>query len=217
MLNLLKTLYQKAQLQLMLRNEHTNEQLRKYFSRNYAIEVGTYSYGCFDRWRVPPKTRIGRYCSFAKSSRIVDANHPSNALTTHPVLYESRFGLGDLARPVHADWMIIEDDVWIGHNATVLPGCKRIGRGAIVGAGALVTKDVPSYAIVAGTPAKLVRMRFEPAIIQRIEQSRWWELNVEEIRFLVSRFPDVFFNPENVSVDHFSMFLAERDNVENAR
>ena len=147
MFNLLIRIYEKALLQLMLRNEHTSEQLRRYFSRNYTIEVGIYSYGCFDRRRVPPKTRIGRYCSFAKTSRIVDANHPSNAITTHPVLYESRFGLGDLVRPVDADWIVIEDDVWLGHNVTILPGCKKIGRGAIVGAGALVTKDVPSYAI----------------------------------------------------------------------
>jgi carbonic anhydrase/acetyltransferase-like protein (isoleucine patch superfamily) len=91
--------------------------------------------------------------------------------------------------------LIIEDDVWISHNVTVTPGCKHIGRGAIIGAGAVVTRDVPAYAVMAGQPAKKIRDRFDAETIAAIEASRWWELDKDGLRALVSQHHDAAYAP----------------------
>jgi hypothetical protein len=80
--------------------------------------------------------------------------------------------------------VVIGSDVWIGTDAMVLSGVS-IGHGAIVAARAVVTRDVPPYAIVAGVPAKVVRWRFEPAVIERLLKVAWWEWDDERIRQFV--------------------------------
>jgi acetyltransferase-like isoleucine patch superfamily enzyme len=185
---------EKLRLRWLSRNEHESLALRAHFAQRWRVEVGLYSYGCFDPWRIPGRTRIGRYCSFAKSARILDANHPIEALTTHPYLYEARFGVvpRDLIDP---PWLEIGDDVWISHNATITPGCKSIDRGAIIGAGAVVTKDVPAYAIMVGQPATKLRDRFDAETIAAIEASRWWERDKAGLAALVRAYPDAAYHP----------------------
>lgn len=75
---------------------------------------------------------------------------------------------------------IIENDVWIGSNVVVLNGL-HIGTGAIIGAGAVVTKDVPPYAIVVGNPARIIKYRFDKEMIKKLLKSKWWELEAEEM------------------------------------
>lgn len=193
-MSLASRLVERIRLRLLLRDEYESETLRRYFRERWNIDVGLYSYGCFDRWRIPVNTTIGRYCSFARTARIVDANHPSDALTTHPFLYERQFGLvpQDTMNPPP---VTVEDDVWMGANVVVTPGCKHIGRGAIIGAGAVVTRDVPAYAIVVGNPARVLRYRFEPDMIAAIEDSRWWEMSKRELGELIRTNPDVVFRP----------------------
>ena len=158
---MLASLVEKIKVKLWSRDQHVNAKLRAYYRDNFRIDVGLYSYGCFDRWRMPGPIRIGRYCSIANSVKSAPINHPYDAMTTHPALYERKFGV--VEKDIHYDdVLVIEDDVWIGHNVMILPGCKHVGRGAIIGAGAVVTKDVPAYAIVAGNPAVLIR-RIKPS------------------------------------------------------
>ena len=184
----------KTRLFLWLRDQDGSVALRRFFAERHGIEVGMHSYGCFDRWRMPGPLKIGRYCSFAKTVRVVDANHPLEAMTTHPLLYEQRFGVVDRDM-ITAAPLIVEDDVWVGHNVVILPGCKFIGRGAVIGAGAIVTADVPRYAIVAGVPAKRIRMRFDAALCEALDASRWWELEPPAIRALLETCPDLVRRP----------------------
>ena len=129
--------------------------LRKAFRQGYNIEVGEYSYGCFDRDRFTPNMTIGRYCSFSRSCRRVNANHMLNFLSLHPYFYNTKFGVvaQEQVERFHCQ---IGDDVWVGHNVVILPTVTSIGRGAVLAAGAIVTKNVPSYSIVAGVPAKVI-------------------------------------------------------------
>jgi acetyltransferase-like isoleucine patch superfamily enzyme len=191
---MLGSLVEKLRLWWLRRDEYDSLALRTHFARRWQVEVGLYSYGCFDPWRVPRRTRIGRYCSIAKTARILDANHPVTALTTHPFLYEARFGVVPADR-IDPPWLDIGDDVWISHNATITPGCKHIGRGAIIGAGAIVTRDVPAYAIMAGNPAVRLRDRFDADTIAAIEASHWWLLDKAGLADFVRRRPDAAFAP----------------------
>lgn len=198
MIGILKSAIDRVNLELLRREQLENIKLRTYFSRRHGIEVGLYSYGCFDAWRMPGPMRVGRYCSIAKSARVVPNNHPMSALTTHPLLYERRFGLVDT--DLQAEPLVIEDDVWIGHDAVLLPGCKFVGRGAVVGAGAIVTSNVERYTIVAGNPARRLRDRYPAELAAAIEQSRWWELDIADLRRLGRERPDVVFQPTVESV-----------------
>jgi acetyltransferase-like isoleucine patch superfamily enzyme len=174
-------LFDRLVLPFLRRDENENVYLRDQFRERYGITVGLYSYGCFDRWRIPGGTRIGRYCSFAKSARILNANHPIDGVSTHPYFYDPRFGIVDEPQ-IRENTVDVADDVWFGHNATVTAGVERIGRGAIIGTGAVVTKVVPPYAIVAGVPARVVRDRFDDATIAELEASRWWEQDRAALR-----------------------------------
>lgn len=186
--------------------EYESEPLRRRFRTRHDLDIGLYSYGCFDRWRFPPGTSVGRYCSIARSVRVVEADHPLDALTTHPYLYDPAFGLSGQSRlPVNRQ--VIEDDVWIGHNAIILPGCTRIGRGAVIGAGAIVRADVPPYAIVAGVPGRVLRHRFPPETIAAIEATRWWELDRETLKRGLLAVPDFVWSPGPASADAFHRAL----------
>lgn len=191
---MLSGLIEKLRLRWLRRDEYESVALRDYFARRWRVEVGKYSYGCFDPWRIPGPVRIGRYCSFAKTARVLDANHPIESLSTHPFLYEKRFGVVPADR-IDSALLVIEDDVWISHNATIAPGCKFIGRGAIIGAGAIVTRNVPAYSIVAGMPAKTLRMRFDDATIAALEASRWWECDRVGLARLYAENPAFVLDP----------------------
>jgi acetyltransferase-like isoleucine patch superfamily enzyme len=200
MVGLVKSLVDKVKLYLLRRKQFDSIELRDHFRTKHRIDVGLYSYGCFDQWRMPGPIRIGRYCSFANTVRSAPINHLMDAMTTHPALYERAFGVVDK----DIEWdevLVIEDDVWVGHNVMILPGCKRIGRGAVIGAGAVVTKDVEAYAIMAGNPARKLRYRFEPELIAALEASHWWELDLAELRKLVDERPDLVYAPRAATLE----------------
>lgn len=197
---------ERVRLQLWRRDQMTNLKLREHFASRYRVRVGLYSYGCFDRWRIPGPVEIGRYCSFGNTVRAVDANHPIDGITTHPLIYEASFGVIPADR-IDAATLVIEDDVWIGHGTIILPGCKFIGRGSIIGAGSIVTKDVSRYTLAAGNPARPLRQRFPESIAERLEATRWWERDMSELAAMEQRWPGLITQPNEALLD---AYLAER-------
>lgn len=154
--------------------------------------LGDYSYievGC----RVS-MTDIGRFCSIGPYSAIGLAEHPDDYVSTHPYFYRSLPHIGyDLVRKDQHQDLIrtkLGHDVWIGHGA-IVKGGVNIGHGAIVGAGAVVTQDVLPYAVVAGVPARLLRYRFEPRIVDALLESRWWDRDLDWLRKHVNEMRDI--------------------------
>jgi virginiamycin A acetyltransferase len=194
MAGILGELALRVRLKMLGRHQFDSVRLRELYRERFRIDVGLYSYGCFDRWRMPGPIRVGRYCSIANSARSAPINHPFDAMTTHPVLYEAKFGVVD-ADIHYDDPLVIEDDVWIAHNVMILPGCKHIGRGSIIGAGSVVTRNVPAYSIMAGNPARKLRDRFTPDLAAALDDSRWWELDPPALRDLVATRRDLVFHP----------------------
>ena len=103
-------------------------------------------------------------------------NHPTDRFSQHPFFFNSASGLvdDDTIDAVRDHPLIVEDDVWIGANAIITPRCHSIGLGAVVGAGSVVTKDVPPFAIVGGNPAHRIGERFPAEIQGVLLESRWW-------------------------------------------
>ncbi|MEP0201340.1 MAG: CatB-related O-acetyltransferase [Halioglobus sp.] len=147
--------------------------LREIMSRYYGVRIGAHSYGCFDAARFPRGTRVGRYVSVGPGVEVYRRNHPLDRLSLHPYFYNPKCGADALADVATPDLEICAD-AWLGARAIILPGCKRVGLGAVLAAGAVVTKDVPDYAIVAGNPAQIRRYRFTREAIAAAESSRWW-------------------------------------------
>ena len=130
---------------------------------------------------------IGRFCSIACGAKFLftSANHAMKSLSTYPFpIFFEEWGLN--SADVASAWdnrgdIVIGSDVWIGYEAAVLSGVT-IGDGAIIGARAVVTKDVPPYTIVGGVPARHIRRRFDEETIARLMALRWWEWPYERIK-----------------------------------
>ena len=138
--------------------------------------------------------KIGRFCSIAHNVEVISYTHPSSIfVSTHPSFYSTlkQSGFTFVLSQKFNESLTLDDgnqfsvevgnDVWIGANVKIMGGIK-IGDGAIIGAGSLVTKDVPSYAIVGGTPAKLIRMRFSQEQIKYLQDLKWWNKNFDWLK-----------------------------------
>lgn len=141
----------------------------------YAI--GRHSYGDLKvrHWGEGARLEIGAFCSFAEGVKILlGGEHRVDWVTTFPfsVLWKQAAG-GITGHPHSKGDVIIGNDVWVGTEALIMSGV-RIGDGAVIGARAVVTRDVPPYAIVAGHPARLVRYRFAQERIDRLLRLAWW-------------------------------------------
>ena len=109
---------------------------------------------------------IGSFCSIGDNVVfLLGIDHPTNFISTFP--FRVKIEKKDEMEAISKGNIVVDDDVWIGYGATILSGV-HIGQGAIVGANALVTKDIPPYAIAGGTPAKLIKYRFEERIINEL-------------------------------------------------
>ena len=130
---------------------------------------------------------IGKFCSIACGAKFLfnSANHALGSLSTYPFpIFYDEWGLE--GKNVADAWdnkgdITLGNDVWIGYEAVILAGVT-IGDGAIIGARAVLTRDVPPYAIVGGVPARLIRRRFDDATIEALLDLRWWDWEPERIR-----------------------------------
>ena len=169
--------------------------LRKIEKQYYGIDIGIGTYGpCFvpeQTWTGFGNLTIGKYCSFAKGVCIYSRNHPYWRPSTSPLFYNSSFdNSGVKVDNVKYDKLTIGNDVWIGQYAVILPSVRTIGDGAVIGAGSIVTKDVPDYAIVVGNPAKVIKYRFDDKTIREIKESKWWDWDINFIKDHVGSFLD---------------------------
>lgn len=132
------------------------------------------------------RLNIGSFCSIACGAKFIftSANHSLGSLSTYPFpIFFEEWGLD--AKNITDAWdnkgdITVGNDVWIGYEAVILSGVT-IGDGAIIGARAVVTKDVPPYTIVGGVPAKPIRRRFSDEVVEQLQLLRWWDWDDERI------------------------------------
>lgn len=154
--------------------------LRAIFRTYHGVEVGMYTHGAWNEpFHLGEGTVVGRYCSIADTARVITHNHPLDRRSTSGLFFHPYFGLAE--ESVEHATVTIGNDVWIGHNATVMPSVRSIGDGAVIGTGAVVTRSVPPYAIVAGHPARVVGHRFPPDVVAELLASRWWDRPLAEL------------------------------------
>jgi len=152
------------------------------------VELGDFSY-IGARCHLS-KVRIGKFCSIAPDVKAGLGMHPSRGfVSTHPALYAPSYGLVKTQAFEEYHPIAVGHDVWIGTGATLMDGIK-IGNGAIVGAHAVVTKDVPPYAVAVGIPAKIIRYRFSPEEIAQLQAFAWWDKSRQWLREQASLMQD---------------------------
>lgn len=144
---------------------------------------------------------IGRYCSVGSNVKVIAGRHPTeNFVSTHPAFFSTvkQAGFTYVNQNRFKEYIYVEDyytvkignDVWIGTDSRIMGGV-RINDGAIVAAGAVVTKDVPPYAIVGGVPARIIRYRFTDKQIKALLEMKWWNKDEAWIKSHVEDFNDI--------------------------
>ena len=155
------------------------------------VDVGNYTYGKLNVYeygkKAPGRLRIGHFCSIAATSKfLLGGEHYLNRLSTYP--YKKK--LFDIEETVTKGEIVLDDDVWIGESSIILSGV-HIHQGAVVAAGAVVTKDVPPYAIVGGNPARIIRYRFEQDIIDAALSIDFSKLTLEFVKEHIDELYDI--------------------------
>ena len=196
----LNLLYKRFNTKIGMRTSIVSSELGKNVFISYDCSLDKTKIG--DHSYVNTNTRIknaviGRYCSIGSGVIIGIGKHPLNMVSTHPAFY-----CNNKAYETYADKnyygneysnVVIENDVWVGSNSTII-GDVKIGNGAVIAYGSIVTKDVPPYAVVGGVPAKIIRYRFEKQIIDELQDIKWWLFPDD---FLKTNFL-LFLNPSDL-------------------
>lgn len=178
-------------------------------------KCGKYSYGPLCNHHLVDS--IGAFCSIAHGADVVP-NHAIKYISTHPFIYQDencneiydRYelyedekwyfpGIKPQGNVPKFKKITIGNDVWIGKNVIIANG-SNIGNGVIAGAGAVITKDVPDYAVVAGVPARIIRYRYTPEQIEKLNKVAWWDWSDEKIR---ECYDDFFLNINEFLEKHY--------------
>lgn len=168
-----------------------SDSLRVIFSRYHGVSIGSYTHGgCFVPHSFGRNTTIGRYSSIARTAFAATLDHPTEFKGMHGFFFNSSLGYTDHVRDYAQ--LSIGNDVWLGHNAVIGSNVRNIGDGVVIGAGAVVFKDVPPYAVVVGNPGRVVRYRFTPETIAKLLEERWWDKNIEDLAPDIRRFDRPF-------------------------
>lgn len=169
--------------------------IRKLYYDWYGVQIGYGTYGCiWNSVEMASSAVVGNYCSFAHDVFIFRGNHPLDNFTTHPISFNPIMGYPYRTCSVKTTVLQIGNDVWLGQNSIILPSCNEIGDGAVVAAGAVVTRDVPPYAVVGGSPAKIIKYRFTPEQIKIIQDTKWWLLDKDELSSHINDFQQIINN-----------------------
>ena len=146
----------------------------------WRLSVGRYT--CIGRVSTIQSTKIGSFCALSWNLRIGGDDHNYHMLTTHPFWHDVAWGIADdkeFSLQYHEieyqEPCVIGNDVWIGAGVTV---CRNvhIGDGCVIGAGAVITRDIEPYSIVVGVPGRVIKKRFDDRTINRLEKMKWWDL-----------------------------------------
>lgn len=151
---------------------------------------------------------IGMFCSIADNCRIGMGGHKLNMLSTSPIFTEAINGTQTkwVDKDVNAaeeKRAVLGNDVWVGSHV-LINGGVTVGHGAVIGAGAVVVKDVPPFAIVGGVPAKIIRYRFSPEVIEKLLELKWWDMSDEVLKVHIN-----LFQTDNISADDINRFIEE--------
>lgn len=178
-------------------NRHNLTTAKNCFNARW-VTVGNGTYGELDvRHFGNPDERvvIGNYCSIGPDCVFMTGGeHRYDGVSTYP--FRVKLGLCD-NESITRGPIVLEDDVWLGFRCTVMSGVT-IGRGAVVAAGAVVTKDVPPYAIVGGVPAKVIKYRFPETVIAEVNKMNFGALSAQQAADRIDAF-DVALTPENAA------------------
>jgi len=170
--------------------------------RYNAYEIGEYTYGNPKVLSWDDKTRltIGKYCSIAEGVTIIlGGGHRMDWVTTYPLsVFFDELNSCE-GHPSTKGDLEIGHDVWVGYGATILSGI-HIGDGAVIAAKAVVTRDVPPYAIVAGNPARIIKYRFDVETIAELLELKWWNWSIETV---IERGPELLSNRIPELIDQY--------------
>lgn len=149
---------------------------------DYAARIAPYLHP-----GAPERLMIGKFCQFANGTRFItsSADHPKRWFTSYPFAVFDHSLMDHFAKEfTTGNDTVIGNDVWIGDSARIMPGVT-LSDGVIVGSGAVVTRDVPSWSIVAGNPGRVIRRRFPDEVCERLDRLAWWNRDLDDIRALV--------------------------------
>ncbi len=149
-------------------------------------------------------TEVGKFCSFGIGVQLGAGRHPIHMAATSQLFYNANSLKNDWVHPITYDQNLpikVGNDVWIGSEALIMGGVT-IGDGAVIGARSLVTKDIPPYAIAVGMPARVIKYRFEPEVIARLLEIRWWDFSEEEIHKHIG-----FFREQEITLEVLDQYF----------
>lgn len=181
---ILSKLFKKARLAAVINSNIDKTAKIESGSHVVGSSFGKYSYCGYDCEIL--NCEIGNYVSIANNCKMGGANHVTSWVSTSPVFYYGRDSVSkkfaEFKRPPGKK-IIIGHDVWIAEGCIIKAGVK-IGNGAVIGMGSIVTKDIPPYSIAVGNPARVIKYRFDDETIQELLESEWWTLSDVEIQQL---------------------------------